>query len=373
MKYLIICIIIFTAKLYPVEFSERQNKGIIEYTKLDENSGMVIGMKNPDIIWAINDGSANEIFGFDKNGRSKSILNFKKSLLQDYSDVEDIGIILLNNIVYIILSDIGDNDANRNSCFLYFIPEPDKNTLSNEIDIKSSEIFTLEFQYEDGPRDAECFFVDPITNKMYIITKREKNARLYIIPLEFNGQKLTAEYILVFPFGNNSDEGFTGVTAGDISKEGKRILIKDYNNVWYYERENTEDLSITFSKTPEKIDSYFYSLNDEPQGEAICWNNNNSGFFTASEEKVITGFDASLFYFEEVITSVKKKVIDLNLLDNILYNNTSETLNLELYTYIGNKVYTTSLEPFNSFNINLFSNQAHFLLIDNNKSIIKLR
>ncbi|PKL81212.1 MAG: hypothetical protein CVV25_00260 [Ignavibacteriae bacterium HGW-Ignavibacteriae-4] len=373
MKNLIIIFILFTTTLFGREFSERQNRGTIEYTKLDENSGMVVGIENPDIIWAINDGSANEIYGFGKNGKSKTILNFKKSLLQDNSDVEDIGIIILNNTVYLVLSDIGDNDGNRSSCFLYFVPEPKSTFLSREVEIKSNDILIIEFQYEDGPRDAECFFVDPDGNNLLVVTKREKNARLYNVPLNFNGQSMIAEFILDFPFGNNSDEGYTGVTAGDISKDGNKILIKDYNNLWYFERLDKEHLTNTFSRDPVRIDTYIYSLNDEPQGEAICWDNDNHGFFTASEEKIISGFDASLFYFEEVKSSVKKKVTDISLIGNLLYNNSVVRIKLELYNYIGQKIYSTSLEPFNSFDISPYSNQAHYLLLDNYKSIIKLR
>lgn len=372
MKILLILLFVCTS-LYSVEFKERQNRGIVEYTKLDENSGMVVGIENPDIIWAINDGAANEIYGFDKYGKSKSILNFKKNILQDNSDVEDIGIIVLNNTVYIILSDTGDNDANRKSYFLYFIPEPKKAALSSEVDIKSKDILTLEFEYEDGPRDAECFFVDPISNKLFVVTKRERNARLYNIPLNFNTETIKAEYILQFPFGNNSDEGYTGITAGDISKDGIRILIKDYNNLWYYERKENEDLFTTFSRTPEIIDAYGYSFDSEPQGEAVCWDNDNHGFFTASEEKVISGFDASLFYFEEVKTTVKKKITDVYIIDNLLYNSSTNYIQLEFYNYMGQKIYSTLLEPFNSFDISHYSNQAHYLIFDKYKSIIKLR
>ncbi len=372
MKYILLFLFV-SFSLYSQEFSERQNRGVIEYTKLDENSGMVVGINNPNIIWAINDGSANEIYGFDKFGKSKSIINFKKNLLQDNSDVEDIGIITLNNTVYLILSDIGDNDGNRSSCFLYFVPEPKSNTLSSELEIKSNEILIIEFEYEDGPRDAECFFVDPDGNNLLVVTKREKNARLYNIPMNFNGQKMIAEYMLEFPFGNNSDEGFTGVTAGDISKDGNKILIKDYNNLWYFERLDKEHLSHTFSRAPNRIDAYNYSLNDEPQGEAVCWDNDNRGFFTASEEKVITGFDASLFFFKEVTTSIKKKVTDYYIIDNLFYNNSFGPIQLEFYSYIGQKTNTISINSFNYIDLSPYSNQAHYLLIDKYKSIIKLR
>ncbi len=372
MKYLLL-ILIIGYNLYSQEFSDRMKRGIIEYTELDENSGMVVGIENPNIIWAINDGAANEIYGFDGNGRSKSILSFKKNLLQEDSDIEDIGIILINNVVYIVLSDIGDNIANRNSCYLYFIPEPKTNDLKSEVDINSNDIITIEFQYEDGSRDAECFFVDPLTNEMFIISKREKYARLYKIPLDFYSELLTAEFVLEFPFGNNSDMGFTGITAGDISKDGNRILIKDYNNIWYFERLDNESLFNTFSNTPIRIESYNYSLNDEPQGEAICWENGNNGFYTASEEKSITGFDASLFYFSEIVTSTKKKENKYFIDNNILYSNSSTSIDLIIYNYVGQLISRSIIKPFSYIDLSMFSNQAHYLILNNYTSIIKLR
>lgn len=57
----------------------------------------------------------------------------------------------------------------------------------------------------------------------------------------------------------------------------------------------------------------------------------------------------------------------------ILTNNSMETLNLEFYNYIGQKVFTTSLDPFNYLDLSSYLNQAHYLLIEKYKSIIKLR
>ncbi|MCB0702114.1 MAG: hypothetical protein R2863_01610 [Candidatus Kapaibacterium sp.] len=372
MKYLLFLILV-SNNIFSTEFSERQERGIIDYQELDENSGMVVGSNNPNIIWAVNDGASNEIFGFDKFGKKTLIIKFKKNILDENTDIEDLALIRLNNNPYLVLPDIGDNNSNKQKCYIYFVPEPKIGNQTGVLNIDIDNILKLEFEYEDGPRDAECFLADPISNNFYIVTKREKKARLYSIPINFNNGHLIAEYILEFPFGNNGELGFTGVTAGDISKEGNLILIKDYNNVWLYSRTGNEDLKYTFSKPPIRIDSYNYSLSKEPQGESICWENYNTGFFTASEEKSIPNFDASLYYFEEIQTSVIIENEQFNIQDNILYSKSLITLNLYFYNYIGQLIKNEKLSPSNSIDLNKYINQAHYLILDNINSIIKLR
>jgi len=75
-----------------------------------------------------------------------------------------------------------------------------------------------------------------------------------------------------------------------ISPNGKEILVKTYTNLFYYSRKNNEDISETLKKEYSKIG---YIM--EPQGEAVAFANNNSGFFTLSEK----GFSnaVSLYFY----------------------------------------------------------------------------
>lgn len=359
--------------LFSIDFNQKESRGIIEYTKLDENSGMVVGIENSNIIWAINDGSANEIYGFDKFGKSMAILNFKKSILQDDSDIEDIAISNINGMNYIILADIGDNVSKRSKCYIYLVPEPKSNEIKSEIEIDKSDIITIEFNYNDGPRDAECLLSDPITNNLYIVTKREENARLYELEYPFSYDKTNVfEYKSKFIFGNNPDIDYTGVTGGDISKDGNQILIRDYNNVWYYERKGNESLLKTFANNPERIDAYIYSF-DEPQGESICWDIINSGFYTASEEKSIPNYDAQLYFYSTKTTSIKKKVAEIRINKNIIYNYSNEAIELQFYDYLGRNIISYLCPPSSSYIFESFINQAHFLYISNYSMFYNLR
>lgn len=371
MKY-ILFFLLTTLSVYSNDFNNKVTRGIIEYTELDENSGMVVGIENNNIIWAINDGSANEIYGFDKFGKKISILNFKKNILQEDSDIEDIATTNINNINYLVLADIGDNSSVRSNCFIYLVPEPKSKNITSEIEIDKDDIITIEFNYSDGPRDAECLLSDPITKNLYIVTKREKNARLYELKSPFNYEKSNLfEFKSEFIFGNNPDINYTGVTGGDISKDGNQILIRDYNNVWYFERNGNESISNTLYQIPKKIDSYIYSF-DEPQGEAICWENDNLGFYTASEEKSIPNYDANLYYYSSIITSIKKKD-DIEKINNIIYNNSTETIELTFYDYLGKSIDKELCFPFSTYIISNSINQAHYLYISNYNLLYNLR
>lgn len=372
MRYLLILLfIIYSA--HSIDFGERQNKGIIEYNQLDENSGMVVGIENDQLIWSINDGASNEIYGFDKNGKSVSILHFKKKILNDNSDIEDIAICKIDGISYIILSDTGDNSENRKNCFIYFIPEPKSSDIISDIEINASDIITIEVTYEDGPRDAECLLADPITNNLYLITKREKNARLYELKYPFkNDEKRVFEFKHTLEFGNNIDLGYTSVTGGDISKDGYNILIREYSNIFYFHRNTNQDISEALENPFQKIESYIYSLDDEPQGESICWENNLEGFYTASEEKSFSGYDAPLFFFKATTSSIKKKENRIQFENNILTNLESKDVNMKLYNYLGQKLKEINLPPYESYYLNDNTFQAHYLLIDDGNKFYKI-
>lgn len=372
MKYFLL-IVFLSNFLYSVEFEKRENRGVIEYSKLDENSGMVVGLENPDIIWAINDGKSNEIYGFDKFGKSRTIINFKKDLLNNDSDVEDIAILRIGGLSYIALADIGDNDSNRETCNILLVPEPNSKSLDKEVEIKSKDIIKIEFNYNDGARDAECLLADPISHNLYIVSKRELNARLYELKFPFDNNKTnTFQFISTFPFGNNPDKDFTGVTAGDISKDGTKILIKDYNNIWYFQKLENESIVKALSKSPQKIKAYSYSL-EEPQGESVCWEFDNSGFYTASEEKSFKNFDASLYFYREKTTSIKKKESNIELIDNVLYNNSSNEIHLTVFDYLGRIISENNLNPFTQFKYDYSINQAHYLYISEYNMFYKLR
>ena len=79
-----------------------------------------------------------------------------------------------------------------------------------QLEIDKDDIITIEFNYSDGSRDAECLLSDPITSNLYIVSKREMNARLYELKFPFNYKNTNIfEFKSEFIFGNNPDINYT--------------------------------------------------------------------------------------------------------------------------------------------------------------------
>jgi hypothetical protein len=72
---------------------------------------------------------------------------------------------------------------------------------------------------------------------------------------------------------------YTGVVSAAISPDGKEILVKTYTNIFYYSRTAGESIGTTLQKRYKNLP---YKM--EPQGEAVSFALDGSGFFTVSEK-----------------------------------------------------------------------------------------
>jgi hypothetical protein len=68
------------------------------------------------------------------------------------------------------------------------------------------------------------------------------------------------------------------IVAADISDDGNEILLKSYNNVYYWKKESDASLEKTLFEAPQMLP---YTP-VEPEGESICWNHKN--YLTLSEK-----------------------------------------------------------------------------------------
>lgn len=283
------------------EFGERQELGKITDGRLGEISGIVAGRLNPDIFWVHNDsGDEARIFAIDKKAGFIGELKIDGAQNYDYEDI-GIGPGPVAGAGYIYIGDFGDNEAVRKHITVYRIPEPEIDTFGKSPFIgQSAKADVIYLKYPDGARDAEAMFVDPANGDIYIISKREKNVRVYraAYPLSIT-DTITLEYLLELPFGSLGIPN-NGVTAADISPDGKEILIKTYMNVYYFYRESGESISDALRKTPITLK---YTI--EPQGEGICWDAAaGRGYYTISEFGTAT--EAYLYYYPKLPNSVKK-------------------------------------------------------------------
>ena len=83
----------------------------------------------------------------------------------------------------------------------------------------------------------------------------------------------------------------TIATSGDISVDGKEVVIRTYINVFYWQRKDGESIGQTLTQKANKI----LSVELEPQGEAICFKQDLSGFYTLSEIGMSTGVTLNFY------------------------------------------------------------------------------
>lgn len=237
-----------------------------------EVSGIVQSFVNKNSFWIHEDsGSEAVIYLYSSNGQQQQSYYIKNISKFDYEDIS-IGLGPQDKYDHIYLGDIGNNRYDRQNIFIYRFEEPNYSLDPNSTEIKS-EIDSYSFIYEDGPQNCEAFFLEPNTGDLYLFTKNIGECRVYTSPFPFSST--TPNYLKII--GKMNIEG-EKVTAADISNEGNNIVIKTYNYIFYWKRENGEILTDMFKSLPTRLP---YTV--ETQGEAFCWENGISSYITVSE------------------------------------------------------------------------------------------
>lgn len=170
------------------------------------------------------------------------------------------------NAYYVYIADIGDNFLQYNNYYIYRFKEP---TVSTDT-ITMFEKLT--FKYPDGSNNAEAIIVDNDLKDIYIITKSTVKTNVYKIPYpQTTIGTMEARLITSLPF--------TTVVAAGISADGREIVIKTYAEIYYWKRNGTQTIE-DIIKTSATLLKYKLEI----QGEAFCFKNDNTGFYTLSEK-----------------------------------------------------------------------------------------
>lgn len=245
---------------------------------LDEASGIADSKLNPGYLWVQQDsGNPNDIALLSYDGTFLKKVNIKTSVNRDWEDMAlATGPVAGTNYIY--LADIGDNGLAFAEYYIYRFAEPGK-AMDSVPDCDK-----ITFKYPDGPHDAEAIMVDNSTKDIYIITKHDARSDIYKLPYP---QSTTTANMAIL----SGTLSFNGVTSAAFSPDGMEILIKTYTAIHYWKKTKAETLEQALIKNSKNIPHKF-----EPQGEAICFKNDNSGFFTLSERPSIIAAVQLNFY-----------------------------------------------------------------------------
>lgn len=283
MRYLII----FALALWSCTASNKNNKpfafgiplGAVE-SRLFEASGLAASIANPRMLWTVNDsGNPAEVFLIDTTAQIKMVCRLKNVENRDWEDIV-IGPGPDSTKNYIYVADIGDNRAVYPTKILYRFEEP----VFTDTTVEIVNFDTLYLKLDDGARDTEAIMIDPLQKGMYLLSKREDSVRFYKVNYPYEGDTLRARYRVTLPYHN--------INAAEISPDGTEVVIKDYDNIYYWKRPDGGPISKLLQTQPVLL-----NYEREIQGEAITFSRSGSGFYTLSETEDNKDGHAKLMFY----------------------------------------------------------------------------
>ncbi|HSM68357.1 MAG TPA: hypothetical protein VK830_01490, partial [Xanthomonadales bacterium] len=151
--------------------------GILENPALDEASGMQASRRFDDVYFLHNDDGEARLFAVGQDGTDLGSFAVEGAENRDW---EDLAAVPSDSGPLLLVADTGDNFSQHQRIRLYFVvePEPDE---SGGYSGKYPVHHVIELQYADGPRDCESVAWDPRSDRIYLISKRDKPAHIYSI------------------------------------------------------------------------------------------------------------------------------------------------------------------------------------------------
>jgi len=281
LKKALFIVLLIVAISYLTLSGRAPQEHVLQTKVLDEASALDCSRINPGILWSLNDsGGKAEVYALDSEGRLVCTLQLPGVKNRDW---EELALYTdpKNGKNYLYVGEIGDNAAKYESVRFYKVEEP---VLSKKDSlVTAGNVQSLDFVYEDGARDAEAFFVEPQTEDIYIISKREEQVGIYRISKPDFTKPVVAKRIGTLPL--------SWVTAADLSPDGKKVLVKTYTGVFRIKTRLNPQGELTFGK---KLKALPYKL--EPQGEGLCWDAKAKGYYTLSE--AATDTPQILYYYK---------------------------------------------------------------------------
>lgn len=245
---------------------------------IDEASGIADSKRIPGYLWVEEDSNnPNFLYLLGHDGKHGKKMFLKGLNNRDWEDL-----VLSKGpeagANYLYLADIGDNYLQHAAYVIYRFKEP---ALATDT---VSEFEKIRFKYPDGSHNAEAILVDETSHDIFVFTKTETTSKIYKIAYPqslIDTTTATLEGELPFP----------QVVSAAASPGMNELIVKTYTSLNYFSRQVGEKIPESLKRQPVAL-KYQWEL----QGEAICFKNDNSGFFTLSERPSVTAGVSLNFY-----------------------------------------------------------------------------
>ncbi len=233
--------------------------GLIGNPALTEASGMAHARREAGLLWMVNDGGhPAELFAVGTDGRDQGQVAIEGAVNTDW---EDLAGFELEGRAFILIADVGDNHAVRDSVAIYVVTEATRQ-VSGGFPPRIAIAWQFRFRYEDGPRDCEAAGVDPYAEQILLITKRTTPPQIYALPLRpAAGRVATARRVGEVPrippptaadliadprWGHIKSQP----TALDIHSDNRLAVVLTYKDAYLFPRTAGEIWSVALARKP---------------------------------------------------------------------------------------------------------------------------
>jgi len=253
-----------------VNYAAPRQVCVVTDERIVEASGLACSREIPHAFWIHNDsGDGPNLFLINTAGKTLTLQTLADANARDW---EDIASFKLKNQGYLLVADVGDNEAKRKEYQLYLVKEPRIDPTKRKDGTLKLEM-TIRFRYEDGPHNCESLGVDVTERNIYLVSKQGGDeCKVYEMPLPSKPtkKKLTARAISVLRIPTT--------TAMDISPNGQRAVVLTYDKAYEYTRDAAESWAEGFAREPRILD-----MPRRKQGEAISYGHDGQALCLVSE------------------------------------------------------------------------------------------
>ncbi len=257
--------------------------GTITSPEIKESSGIAASRCNKGVLWTHNDsGDGASIYALNEKGEKLGTWKVSGAENRDWEDIATFK--NENGECFLFIGDIGNNTRIRDVFTVYRVKEPQvslaEKDSSKTTPAKTEPADSIKIEYPDIRRDSETLMINPKSGDIYILSKSlSDSSAVYKLPASYSLkttnklEKIADFTVPAIPNGL--------LTGGDISPDGKRIVICDYFSA--YEiilPDNAKNFDEIWKQKPQVIE-----LGEREQGEAVCYSSDGKSIFATSEKK----------------------------------------------------------------------------------------
>ena len=264
-----------------------QATGRIISKHLPEVSGIQASRSNPGHFYVHNDKGKSLVHVINQEGSHLGSVNIKKAKNRDWEDITSVEV---EDSVWLVIGDVGDNSAKHKDVTLYFTKEPQPG-VDGHYSGSQKLHHKIELTYPDGARDCESIAYDPVEQEILFLTKRDKPGRLYSIPLQVAMTEKKAELSFVgemaelrkptlddrVKWGGRA-QWISQPTGMDIALNGQEAAVITYRSLYRYHRLEGESWLSALQRKPEEVVGP-----PAKQNEAVAYTVDGKAIYVTSE------------------------------------------------------------------------------------------